>query len=664
MNVNAQEPDHWLQYNVIEETEREIYDGVKHIHATAEMQNDAFQKSTQNVNVIIKDVDAKNVQVVSWAKIVNGRWRLAPLDELARDFEAKNPGWKVIAGVNGDFFTTPPQSINMHMNPYGDILKPMNRYLSVGIKDDGSYIQDIRKPNYGDYYITIYDPDTYEILLAKEVEFNADTLGQRSTTVFYNKGDHDIPNTMKFFVETPEVLTFIDNQLFAKGTVSPKGINRVYTDDTNFALVTNDPEVFQLLEEGHIVRVQKLIHSEVYRFNAVIGGDSTIIRDGRVLTQHEMDRGGTHATARHPRTTIGITADGSLMLGTIDGRQHLGEAGVVSNGVSFRELARMMYHYGAVLAFNLDGGGSTQMIVRNDRGDFDYVNSPSEGPHINPSQSYRSDGNGILLVVPDVSVITNYENLGFRSLDLSYSIHPTDDVEVQKVELSINGEKSEITDTENTLHLDKLNDGLNFFNFIVTYKKNGKVYTRSYAHKIFDLSLDAGNRLPEAPEFNVKFKHDEESNDLTLTLHYTGNETEIKTLKMKYGEEEDQIVELTIDEENTATLTLSELKPGEYTFEIIFVDQFDNERIHEETYTFIIEGEDEDPNDDDPNDEDPKDEDPDDKDPNDEDPKDKEPKEKDKDDKKLSPVVIYSIVSVVLVAIIGTVVFVVIRKRK
>ena len=76
----------------------------------------------------------------------------------------------------------------------------------------------------------------------------------------------------------------------------------------------------------------------------------------------------TFATARHPRTAAGFSKDGQhLYLVTVDGRQK------TSVGMSLPELADFLVGIGAYRAVNLDGGGSTTMVVRNK-----IVNSPSD----------------------------------------------------------------------------------------------------------------------------------------------------------------------------------------------------------------------------------------------------------------------------------------------
>ena len=69
---------------------------------------------------------------------------------------------------------------------------------------------------------------------------------------------------------------------------------------------------------------------------------------------------------RHPRTAMGITADrGTFILATVDGRTS------ASAGMYGAELADVMGQLGAYEAFNLDGGGSSQLWVQGDG----YVNN-------------------------------------------------------------------------------------------------------------------------------------------------------------------------------------------------------------------------------------------------------------------------------------------------
>jgi|GEM_PF-4150087 len=77
----------------------------------------------------------------------------------------------------------------------------------------------------------------------------------------------------------------------------------------------------------------------------------------------------TWVDGRNPRTLIGRTATGRILLVVCDGRQPGWSA-----GLPLGDAVRVMQHLGAVDAMNLDGGGSSAMVVHGQ-----VVNKPSDG---------------------------------------------------------------------------------------------------------------------------------------------------------------------------------------------------------------------------------------------------------------------------------------------
>ncbi len=102
----------------------------------------------------------------------------------------------------------------------------------------------------------------------------------------------------------------------------------------------------------------------------LIGGTPRLIRDGAISVEWEREHvAGTFAYNRHPRTAIGCNSDSTkLYLFTVDGRQP-----GYSVGMSLFELADYMLQWGVYQGINLDGGGSTTMVVRNQ-----VMNRPSD----------------------------------------------------------------------------------------------------------------------------------------------------------------------------------------------------------------------------------------------------------------------------------------------
>lgn len=91
--------------------------------------------------------------------------------------------------------------------------------------------------------------------------------------------------------------------------------------------------------------------------------------DLRTLDYEDYRR---HQGVRHPRVAIALTEDGRALLITVDGRWW------TSSRMTAQELTRMLVrHFNPRCALNLDGGGSTTMLIGN-RGvhDTHVVNFP------------------------------------------------------------------------------------------------------------------------------------------------------------------------------------------------------------------------------------------------------------------------------------------------
>lgn len=74
---------------------------------------------------------------------------------------------------------------------------------------------------------------------------------------------------------------------------------------------------------------------------------------------------------RHPRTMVGITGSGHLLFVVVDGRQP-----GYADGMSLFELRALAHSLGCTDALNLDGGGSTTLVIAGE-GSNGVVNRPS-----------------------------------------------------------------------------------------------------------------------------------------------------------------------------------------------------------------------------------------------------------------------------------------------
>jgi exopolysaccharide biosynthesis protein len=91
---------------------------------------------------------------------------------------------------------------------------------------------------------------------------------------------------------------------------------------------------------------------------SALSAGPVLVVDGKMqVTSDQEVFFGTSIPDVHPRTAAGRTRDGALIVMVVDGRQML------SRGVSLEELATLMLEVGAVDALNLDGGGSSTLVV-------------------------------------------------------------------------------------------------------------------------------------------------------------------------------------------------------------------------------------------------------------------------------------------------------------
>ncbi|GAA4592417.1 phosphodiester glycosidase family protein [Planotetraspora phitsanulokensis] len=111
--------------------------------------------------------------------------------------------------------------------------------------------------------------------------------------------------------------------------------------------------------------------------DSIVSAAPTLVEDGRtrvdaategVLDPLDLSFGFAWANNRQPRTMAGIDRHGRLLLVTVDGRLSGG-----SEGFTLSEGAAFMRSLGAVDALNLDGGGSSAMVVNGA-----LVNRPSD----------------------------------------------------------------------------------------------------------------------------------------------------------------------------------------------------------------------------------------------------------------------------------------------
>ena len=103
--------------------------------------------------------------------------------------------------------------------------------------------------------------------------------------------------------------------------------------------------------------------ARTYTAQTGVGAGPVLIKDGVIVNtyENEMFKETTDvgATINNPRTTIGSTADGRIILFVCEGRNKTPD----TPGFTLEETAKILLDLGCVEAINLDGGGSSCMLV-------------------------------------------------------------------------------------------------------------------------------------------------------------------------------------------------------------------------------------------------------------------------------------------------------------
>ena len=155
------------------------------------------------------------------------------------------------------------------------------------------------------------------------------------------------------------------------------------------------------LKKGDIIEISTTValpNGTTINPTEVVSGYPVILRDGETTDPVDILK---HLNGLHPRTAVGNDASGRyLTILIVDGRSE------VSDGCTSKVLADIMRYVGCDDAINLDGGGSSELYVKN----LGICNVPSDGVE-------RTVANGLYAVakVPVDNEITSIAFANYRT---------------------------------------------------------------------------------------------------------------------------------------------------------------------------------------------------------------------------------------------------------
>lgn len=169
--------------------------------------------------------------------------------------------------------------------------------------------------------------------------------------------------------ESPDALEL---QVLLDGTVSAINTHNTPIPEDGYVISAHG-QAAQWLKNEAYEGMRAMVFSKIWeqwaQVRHLLGGGPQLLKQGQVFVTSEKEKFQPDiAQGRAPRTALGITPDGSIILVVVDGRQ------TRSKGLTLNELAQLLKEKGAVEALNFDGGGSSTLVVNNR-----VLNSPSDG---------------------------------------------------------------------------------------------------------------------------------------------------------------------------------------------------------------------------------------------------------------------------------------------
>ncbi len=390
------------------------------------------------------------VRVVSWAKFEDNEWVKATVKDFALDFEEKNPGWKVIAGVNGDFFDINgtgnfPFQTSSGVAYDGNFYKTGGGY-TIGIKNDGSEDSLVwgYNPSETGFILDVFGENN-EIIASFPINKNNVEPGANETSVYYGTYNSLQAYTevklnlstvlAKYYIEAAELaLPNSTNDFYGLGVIS--SLNPQTIEKGQFAIITNNQAVADSLAIGKEIRVQKKWTGEYANIKYATGAGTALLLDGVVPS--DVNSADSRMSSANPRTAIGRKADGSIVMAVVDGRLNPS----IAAGVYGDELAVIMAHAGCVEAYNLDGGGSSTIVLR-DEDTLKTVNVPSDGFE-------RRDSNALLVVTREPEVQIQMIDATDKTINLDVSVLDQKEHRYDALYASMNGEDVEVVNEKVT----------------------------------------------------------------------------------------------------------------------------------------------------------------------------------------------------------------------
>jgi hypothetical protein len=333
----------------------------------------SFGTATSVVNYLGADFTQGAFKIITGDDYTKTSFRPAPVLKHAENTQATFDEYVVIGGVNADFF----EGFGVPQEAYikdGQVISSGIGYAArsvIGFKADGSVVAG--KPVFDGFELIVKDSQGKERIKMPLKNINGTYYANPyDAYAYFDTYTQPLATGVnKFVLDVIETKGAMP-KIYGRGRVIDiNNQEQLNVQSGQIVIMSQNVYLENLIEQDDIITVQRRMVGDFEGVMWGIGAYGHLVEDGIRLESIV----GIDPTFRHPRSAIGVKADGSVFFVTVDGRQP-----GVSAGATLYELADLMIEYGAVLAYNFDGGGSTTMVLRDETDAFYVANQPSDSP--------------------------------------------------------------------------------------------------------------------------------------------------------------------------------------------------------------------------------------------------------------------------------------------
>ncbi len=302
---------------------------------------------------------------------------------IAKDYEAET-GRKVMLAANGDYFLATGSNVESYVN--NGIVVNKGTFATkhcIGFDNQGKVTVG-RMTEVDKRLVVTVDEERYFFPIAR---LNAQPQ-DNEIAIYTDPGKHTVEGAGYYVCASDsanlnQYPVYGTSRRMSQGGVEDGGSFTLKSGQ--FAVVVkgeNAQFFYDKVVYGVQVDLVEIPAGAYAGCSWVLGGYDILVNDGVVGEKFHTDNGGDAAA---PRTIFGFKADGTGFICIVDGRQP-----AHSVGITVPQEAQLAKALGAQFALELDGGGSSTMLVRiNDQ--LTLRNKPSDG-------AMRRVSNAILLV--------------------------------------------------------------------------------------------------------------------------------------------------------------------------------------------------------------------------------------------------------------------------